>query len=160
MQPKATKLSYFWVFIYKSHWWNDAPLSMPLKADRHFGGQWSNHPQPHGSLLVGCRPVLRDRLAFHPKKPCILAKIMRLSKALNSHRSVTQTEWFLADPACCDPALEDTETVCASFVDFFCRTEKSIGEKRNFPLLKYQVMKSKGESIQHYWYRTNIQTSR
>lgn len=99
----------------KSQRWNDAPLSLPLKADRHFGGQRSHHPQPHGSLLVGCRPVLRDRLAFHPKKPCILAKIMRLSRALNSHRSVTQTEWFLADPACCDPALEDTVTVCASF---------------------------------------------
>lgn len=38
-----------------------------------------------------------------PNAPDITAKSMPSSKAFNSYRSVLQTQWFLADPACCDP---------------------------------------------------------
>lgn len=39
---------------------------------------------------------------------------MPLCKALNSYRSVLQTQWFLADPVFGEPAVEDTGTVCVS----------------------------------------------
>lgn len=45
---------------------HDAPSCVQLKADHHCGGQWSNHPRPHGRALAGCKPALGDRLAFHP----------------------------------------------------------------------------------------------
>lgn len=61
-----------------------------------------------------------------PVVPNISAKSMLLSKAFNSYRSVLQTQWFLADPLCCDPALEDRGTVAGVHLRSCCWWWKTV----------------------------------
>lgn len=77
----------------------DAPLSMQLKADHHSGGQSSTSWES----VSWTQASAQRQAGISPNAPDITAKSMPSSKAFNSYRSVLQTQWFLADPACCDP---------------------------------------------------------
>lgn len=134
----------------------DAPLSMQLKADHHSGGQWSNHPRPHGRALAGRRPALRDRLAFHPTRLTSLPKACRRPRPLTATDQCSRHSGFWPTRRAVTPAVGDADTVCASVC--LCVHLYGMVEKKSFltlqkffqPNWNFQKQKSKRERLVFY----------
>ena len=104
---KATELSHFWggffcqrTTLFANRW------CIIIHAVKGWSSLWRSvvqSPSTSWESVSWTQASAQRQAGISPNAPDITAKSMPSSKAFNSYRSVLQTQWFLADPACCDP---------------------------------------------------------